>query len=49
MLRYNANINVECIMSLAAAKYITKYAHKGPDHATIEIAKKDEVSQFRDC
>ena len=36
-------------MSLAAAKYITKYAHKGPDRATIEIQQRNEVSEFRDC
>jgi PIF1-like helicase len=35
-------------MSLAAAKYITKYTHKGPDHVTIEIQRQDEVSEFRD-
>ena len=37
-------------MSLAAAKYITKYTHKGPDHATIEIQcrDRDEVSEFKD-
>ena len=48
--RYNAHINVECVMSLAAAKYITKYAHKGPDRATIEIQHRDcdEVSEFKD-
>ena len=34
--------------SLAAAKYITKYTHKGPDRATMEIHRRDEVSQFRD-
>jgi hypothetical protein len=37
-------------MSLAAAKYITKYTHKGPDRATIEIQRRnqDEVSEFKD-
>lgn len=35
-------------MSLAAAKYITKYTHKGPDRATIEIQRRNEVSEFRD-
>ena len=35
-------------MSLAAAKYITKYTHKGPDRATIEIQQQDEVSEYRD-
>ena len=37
-------------MSLAAAKYITKYTHKGPNHATIKIQchNQDEVSEFKD-
>jgi hypothetical protein len=35
-------------MSLAAAKYIMKYTHKGPDRATIEIQEQNEVSEFRD-
>ncbi len=35
-------------MSLAAAKYITKYTHKGPDHATMEITQCNEVSEFQD-
>jgi hypothetical protein len=36
------------VVSLAAAKYITKYTHKGPDRATLQIQKRDEVSEFRD-
>jgi hypothetical protein len=37
-------------MSLAAAKYITKYTHKGPNQAMIEIQchHEDEVSEFKD-
>jgi hypothetical protein len=35
-------------MSLAATKYITKYTHKGPDHATLEVQQRNEVSEFRD-
>jgi hypothetical protein len=37
-------------MSLAAAKYITKYTHKGPDRATIEVQRRhqDEVSEYKD-
>jgi hypothetical protein len=34
--------------SLAAAKYITKYTHKGPDRATVEIQQCNEVSEFKD-
>jgi hypothetical protein len=46
---YNAHINVECVMSLAAAKYITKYTHKGVDRATVEIQCRNKVSDLRDC
>jgi hypothetical protein len=46
---FDAHINVESVISLAAAKYITKYTHKGPDRATIEIRDRDEVADFRDC
>ena len=46
--KYNAHINVECVVSFAAAKYITKYTHKGPDRATLQIEKRDEVSEFCD-
>ena len=42
-------MNIECVASLAAAKYITKYAHKGPNHAMIKIQQCNEVSKFRDC
>ena len=35
-------------MSLSAAKYITKYTHKGPDRATLELQQRNEVSEFRD-
>jgi len=44
--RYNAHINIECVMSLAAEKYITKYVHKGPNQAIIEVQCQDcdEVS-----
>jgi hypothetical protein len=46
---YNAHINIKCVMSLAAAKYITKYTHKGVDRATVEIQHRNEVSDLRDC
>ena len=36
-------------MSLAAAKYITKYTHKGPDRATVEVQQRNEVSELKDC
>jgi hypothetical protein len=47
-VRYDAHINLECVMSLAAAKYITKYTHKGPDHATVQLQQRDEVSEYKD-
>ena len=36
-------------MSLSAAKYITKYTHKGPDRATVELQQRNEISEYRDC
>jgi hypothetical protein len=35
-------------MSLTAAKYITKYTHKGPDCATIQLQQCDEVLEYKD-
>ena len=35
-------------MSLATAKYITKYTHKGPDRSTLELRQHNEVSDFKD-
>ena len=35
-------------MSLAMMKYITKYTHKGPNQATIEIQQCNKVSEFKD-
>lgn len=32
-LKYNAHINVECCVSIAAIKYVHKYVYKGPDRA----------------
>ncbi len=44
---YNCHINVECVVSFAAAKYITKYTHKGPDRASLEVIRQDdEVLEF---
>ena len=36
-------------MSIAAAKYITKYTHKGPDRTTVELRQRNEVSEYKDC
>ena len=35
-------------MSLAAAKYITKYTHKGVDCATVELQQRNEVTEYKD-
>ena len=35
-------------MSLAAAKYITKYTHKGSNRTTVEINRQDEILQLKD-
>jgi hypothetical protein len=35
-------------MSLAAAKYITKYTHKGPDCATVQLQQCNKVSEYKD-
>lgn len=44
--KYRAHINVEAVISLTATKYITKYTHKGPDRARIELFTGDEVSTY---
>jgi hypothetical protein len=46
--RYDTHINVECVMSRAAAKYITKYTHKRPNRATLQLQQRNEVSDFKD-
>ena len=48
MFSYDAHINVEIVQSLSAAKYITKYTHKGPDRATVQLQQWNEVSEYRD-
>ncbi|KAH9955225.1 hypothetical protein BC827DRAFT_1084460, partial [Russula dissimulans] len=47
--KYNAHINAEHAISLSAAKYITKYTHKGPDHTTIEFTHRNKLAEFRHC
>jgi len=41
--------HIEYVMSLAAAKYITKYTHKGPTvpRSKFNPADQDEVSESR--
>jgi hypothetical protein len=36
-------------MSLATAKYIMKYTHKGTDRAMVEIQYCNEVFDLRNC
>jgi hypothetical protein len=45
---FQSHINVECVSSVKAIKYIYKYAYKGHDRATIEI-DNDEIKQYQDC
>jgi hypothetical protein len=47
-LRYDAHINLECVMSLTTTKYITKYTHKGLDCATVQLQQRDKVLEYKD-
>jgi hypothetical protein len=49
VLKCNTHINMKCIMSLAATKYITRYTHKGSNCPFVEIQCCDEVSELKDC
>lgn len=46
LARYNCHINVECCVSVAANKYITKYTHKGSDRATVSVTDGDEIQPW---
>ena len=46
---FKSHINVECVSSVKAIKYIYKYAYKGHDRATIEEQEQDEIKRFQDC
>jgi hypothetical protein len=46
--KYDCHINVETSVSFGSLKYVTKYIHKGPDCATVEIFQGDEISKFLD-
>jgi hypothetical protein len=46
--KYDCHTNVETSVSFGSLKYITKYIHKGPDRATVEIFQGDEISTFLD-
>lgn len=48
LARYNCHINVECSVTFASLKYISKYIHKGHDCATIEVRVHDEIKDYLD-
>lgn len=45
---FNCHINVECAVSLGSFKYLFKYIQKGPDRASLEVNKNDEIQRFVD-
>ena len=48
--KYHCHINVECISSVKAIKYIYKYVYKGHDCTTMEFETcQDEVKQYLDA
>lgn len=46
---FKSHLNVECVSSIKAIKYIYKYAYKGHDRATIQSEDMDEIKQYQDC
>ena len=48
--KYRCHINVECVSSVKAIKYIYKYIYKGHDRTTMEFGRcRDEVKQYLDA
>jgi len=48
--KYRCHINVECVASVKAVKYIYKYIYKGHDRITMEFREcLDEVKQYLDA
>ncbi len=48
--KYRCHINVECIASIKAIKYIYKYVYKGHDRTTMEFGNsEDEVKLYLDA
>ncbi|KAJ5751269.1 hypothetical protein N7533_008297 [Penicillium manginii] len=45
-IRYNCHINVELCRGVEVVKYITKYAYKGPDRATVRLTLTDEITEY---
>ena len=47
--KYRCHINMECIFSVKAIKYIYKYVYKGHDHTTMEFGRcQDEIKLYLD-
>jgi hypothetical protein len=47
---YRCHINVECVASIKAIKYIYKYIYKGHDRITMEFGRcQDEVKKYLDA
>jgi hypothetical protein len=46
--KYDCHINVQTSVSFAALKYITKYIHKGPDRATLQLEDGNEINKYLD-
>ena len=56
LLKFEAHINVEVVVSINGVKYVYKYTTKGPDRITVQVSnglqeneQVDEVQQFIDC
>ena len=56
LLKFEAHINVEIVVSINGVKYVYKYTTKGPDRITVQVSNGvqenepiDEVQQFIDC
>ena len=56
LLKFQAHINVEIVVSINGVKYVYKYTTKGPDRITVQVSNGiqeneqiDEVQQFIDC
>jgi len=48
--KYRCHINIECVASIKAIKYIYKYIYKGHDRITMEFRHcQDEVKQYLDA
>ena len=46
--KYDSHINVECVASVGAIKYPFKYIHKGGDRASVELHRRDEITEYID-